>query len=442
MPIRPALYDGFNSPRDPDFTWKPSPHVPDERQDPHAPDYFTLLESVGHDGRNERADVIKAQTLLANAGYYDLAGTDGPTGWYGKPLELSMRKFQKDRGLTVDGIMLPGGETLAALQAETSGRLKSFRAPMPEEVDEHHNRLARGEAGLFTAAAAPDRPAGVAVEDRHSGSQPSLGLTVTSAPPAPGRPDQAPANENASGETQVAAAQSLLLPVLGAGAAAVAGAIGQSSKDKPQDSSGPPRDSQSDDIAARWEAFQAMNRAYLGEGLRHAFGDRLESRGNPNTAKSNDALIRACEEVIAEKVNPKGYKVEHVAGGTEEGAGVDKLKERGINSAGEYKKGGPGSSFPDVLFRDEKGNLIPLNSVTTDAKGNPIPWEGVSWKRLIFNIGHEVAGWLGKKKDGESDEEYFEKAKKKCEEVFDAYTRERAKGKPLDWRRRGEKPPE
>ncbi len=427
MPLRPSLYDSK-----PDPVWKTPPFVPDERQRGHIPDYFILRQSVGRDGRNDRSDVIKAQTLLANAGYYDLAGTGGPTGWYGKPLELSMLRFQRDRSLAADGLMLPGGETLAALQAETGQQLRPFRAPTPEEVDDHHNRLARGQSGLFTAAATPGRPAGVAVEDGPSGFQPDL----------QSRPDQLTANENASaGETQVAAAQ-MLWPILGLGSAIIGGAIGLAARNKPQASAKQPQDSDypAGIASARWEAFRAMNRAYLREGIRHAFGNRLESRGNPNTAWSNDALINACEQVIEEKVTPKGYKVRHVAGGTKDGAGNEKLKEHGIKDGG-HRKGGTGSSFPDVLFLDDEGNLIPLNTVTTDAAGKPTPWESGSWKRLVYNIGHEVAGWLGKKKNDQSEDEYFEAAKAKCEEVFDAYNRERAKGKPFDWRRRGEKPP-
>jgi hypothetical protein len=140
-------------------------------------------------------------------------------------------------------------------------------------------------------------------------------------------------------------------------------------------------------------------------------------------------------------VNPHGHGVVHEAGGTVEGKGEKPVPERGIKDR-EFRKGGTGSSFPDVLFRDDKGNLIPFNTVTVDARGNPVPREDGSWGRLLANIGHKVAGWIGKKQDDESDDEYFQKAKDKCEEVFDAYLDAMAKGKPLAGGLDAETPPE
>lgn len=94
------------------LSWKDNELEPDSGSE----DYFSLSSNVGREAFNDRADVIKAQTLLGHAGYIDLEPVKGPTGWYGKPLELGIRRYQKDNGLTVDGVMLPGGEP----EAETS----------------------------------------------------------------------------------------------------------------------------------------------------------------------------------------------------------------------------------------------------------------------------------------------------------------------------------
>jgi len=390
---------------------------PDIQRLSHDPDYFRLGRPVGREAANDRADVIKAQTLLANAGYYDLAGTDGPTGWYGQPLERALRRYQKDNDLTVDGVMRPGGETVSALQSALESRLGSHAAPSPADVDRHHDRLARGQSGLLTGAATDAAPAGVTTGG------------MDAARPRGGR----------NGEQQEANAA--FLNLLGMGAAAVTGAVMHKSLQEQQRRRQANPDDATGAAAAPWrqgddryQAFRAMNRAVLGEGVRHGFGDRLESSmGNENTRTSNNILIRACEAVIDKEVKPQGFDVKHIAGGSE--------KERGIRE-GEDGKGGRGSSFPDVLFRDEKGNFIPFNTVTENAQGQMIPREDKSWERLLYNIGHEVAGHLGKKGGDQSDEDYYKEAYRKCREVFARYREERRTRDKLDQRWGDRAPPE
>src|SRR3546814_11126854 len=103
-------------------------------------DLFRLSGSVGEQGDNDRQDVIKAQILFGNSGHFDLPGLGGPTGWPSEGLTRGMRGYQKDRGLTVDGIMLPGGETLDSLNSELGDRLAGEAVPTPDEVDSQHDR--------------------------------------------------------------------------------------------------------------------------------------------------------------------------------------------------------------------------------------------------------------------------------------------------------------
>ncbi|MBI4968658.1 MAG: peptidoglycan-binding protein [Rhodospirillales bacterium] len=81
---------------------------------PHDP--FTLTDGVGQGATNRRADVAKVETLLGAAGYHDLDRTEGPTGYFGETLNQSIRRFQKDRELEIDGYLRPKGETIISLK--------------------------------------------------------------------------------------------------------------------------------------------------------------------------------------------------------------------------------------------------------------------------------------------------------------------------------------
>lgn len=66
-------------------------------------------------GKNRRGDVAKVEGLMGAAGPLDLWQTDGPTGYYGARLEDAVKRFQKSKGLKVDGHLNPGGETIGSL---------------------------------------------------------------------------------------------------------------------------------------------------------------------------------------------------------------------------------------------------------------------------------------------------------------------------------------
>lgn len=114
-------------------------------------DLFSFSGSVGRFGANDRQDVIKAQALLANAGYYDLPTPGMPTGWPGGELTRALTRFQKDHGLEPDGTLLPlgpfgvaengAGETLATLRDKLSGHLEGFAPPSVQEADEFYRDL-------------------------------------------------------------------------------------------------------------------------------------------------------------------------------------------------------------------------------------------------------------------------------------------------------------
>lgn len=74
-----------------------------------------LSDAVGPEEPNLRPDVVKVETFLDRTGHLDLARTDGPTGYYGSRVDKSIRDFQRDGGLKVDGLVNPGGPTLRSL---------------------------------------------------------------------------------------------------------------------------------------------------------------------------------------------------------------------------------------------------------------------------------------------------------------------------------------
>lgn len=120
---------------------------------PDDNELFSFSGSVGPNGENRREDVIKAQILLGNSGHYRIAGKGAPTGWPGNELFRSIRAFQKEKGLQVDGLLLPPapqgvdrngiGETLVTLRADLGDKLAGYTAPTLEEVDAYYESEAR-----------------------------------------------------------------------------------------------------------------------------------------------------------------------------------------------------------------------------------------------------------------------------------------------------------
>jgi hypothetical protein len=120
---------------------------------PDDTDPFSFSGSVGRNGDNDRTDVIKAQTLLADAGYLELPSPGMPTGWAGEGLFRAIGKVQKANGLPVDGLLLPlrdgavgengEGETLQSLQGLLGGRMYGTVVPTPQDVDRFFEVYAR-----------------------------------------------------------------------------------------------------------------------------------------------------------------------------------------------------------------------------------------------------------------------------------------------------------
>jgi hypothetical protein len=157
-------------------------------------DPFSLSGPVGRDAGNDRADVIKVQTLLANAGYLDLPAPGVPTGWPGNDLYAGIARLQKDNGLEPDGVLLPlpaggtgpngEGETMQHLKDAIGPRVGGHAAPTPAQVDAfwtgRQNRPGAGDMGhqpFITTAQdriADGRPQGVILQDTVADRPPPL----------------------------------------------------------------------------------------------------------------------------------------------------------------------------------------------------------------------------------------------------------------------------
>lgn len=121
-----------------------NPHLPSRRPPGRSfAGLFDIAGPVGPEAENARDDVIRTQILLGQTGDLDLDSLGGPTGWPGGELTRGLRRYQRRKGLTVDGLMLPDGETIAALQDDLHDRLAGVRAPTTAEVDDFHDRMAR-----------------------------------------------------------------------------------------------------------------------------------------------------------------------------------------------------------------------------------------------------------------------------------------------------------
>ena len=77
-------------------------------------EYFEnpLKSNVGNNRTNDPADIIKTKRHLNKLGYFS---DDTEVPFITKAMEESIKKYQKDKSLRIDGIMYPHGETERAI---------------------------------------------------------------------------------------------------------------------------------------------------------------------------------------------------------------------------------------------------------------------------------------------------------------------------------------
>lgn len=432
-------------------------------------DLFRITGAVGPEAANARDDVIRAQILLGQTGDLDLDSLGGPTGWPGGELTRGLKRYQRRKGLTADGLMLPDGETINALQEDLYDRLARYKAPTTAEVDDHHDKLARYRADESENALPP----------RTALAMPGSGLPAyvralaentnqRRAEPQPLSAVMSDVDGDASlGFMPGAQVAQAALPVNPAMAAPVAGSAGASQQLPPGvtpemakagqqletwfdekvnllrlpvqtyhalskgEASAPPSEplDPATDSATKTPPLQPSApeepKEYSGDllawgtraiqaGIRDIFDTTVERHETDNTRLSSNVIVQACNEVIGENIRLYGF--EHVAGASLDGKGEKEVSEAAMKD-GAMNKGGGGHSFPDVLYKRGE-ELVGINSATESAPGRYIGREVRSFAKLVENMGRWVAAITGKKRPDEDIEEYRERARQVCEEAF------------------------
>lgn len=122
--------------------------VVDPTPDPVTPttptDSYPVLRSGAH---NE--SVRKAQQLLVKHGYD--VGSAGIDGWFGVSTLKAVKKFQSDKGLTVDGII--GASTWTALNKEPAKKEEPISPAEPVQPSTNRPTIGVGNSGEYVKEA-------------------------------------------------------------------------------------------------------------------------------------------------------------------------------------------------------------------------------------------------------------------------------------------------
>lgn len=89
-----------------------------------------IQKPVGNNMANEQEDVFSVKRALSSLGRF---GEEEPNGFITRRMDRSIKAFQRERGLKVDGILLPGGETEDALLAGLRNAEATVLRQTPEE---------------------------------------------------------------------------------------------------------------------------------------------------------------------------------------------------------------------------------------------------------------------------------------------------------------------
>ena len=82
-----------------------------------------IAGTVGDQRENKPEDVRRVKSALDRLGYFDFAREPEPHGYVTREMDAGLRRYQKDRGLRVDGWLKPGGETEKALLEDLTWRV-------------------------------------------------------------------------------------------------------------------------------------------------------------------------------------------------------------------------------------------------------------------------------------------------------------------------------
>ena len=364
-------------------------------------DLFSFTGSVGRFGDNNRDDVIKAQALLANAGYYDLPDPGMPTGWPGGELNRALTRFQKDHGLEPDGTLVPVppggvtqtglGETVQALKLQLFDRLQRHAPPTVMEVDRFYRGRRPGESD-------PETNVVLRSSDGDGKTGEPIGLKpVLRDEPPPSRFEPQAGEQTAflAPAVQIGTRVIPQIPNLLRGLGILAPAatlplsgdtqkpadIADNDATRPPEPAQPEEDRQQQDFAkpqrgriiiaedgkelhvpplGTWADKLSPESRQIAEALNDALTEEMAikgggSRGSEHTQEGVNAGIQGCLEAL-ETVLPEAV-IEHIAGGNKKGdANKDPLSEEHLwefdADGNPVRKGSNRSDWTIVVLRN------------------------------------------------------------------------------------------
>ena len=246
------------------------------------PALFDLAAGIGANERNKREDVVGIEQALSLTGDYDLALTEGPTGYMSNAKGRAIMAFQERNGLRVDGQILPGGPTVRALEKQLV-RTAPTRAVSPARergtAGEASGGRRKAEDEVQVAALPLVIAGGVALWPEIAGIAAFAGKALL-------------------------------------GGAALAGLLSLRG-DTPEGSTKP----------AEGDAEARHREALHTRGVDVFLKPFQESRGDEHTERGNSIVVSECDKVLREEFPELKGRIEHSGGATVGGEGKKKVKE-------------------------------------------------------------------------------------------------------------------
>lgn len=428
-----------------------------------ADDLFSFAGSVGRFGDNNRDDVIKAQALLANAGYYDLPDPGMPTGWPGGELNRALTRFQKDHGLEADGTLLPldpsgvtetgVGETVQALQNQLSDRLQRFAPPTVNEVDRFYRGRRPGE---------PEPETDIVLKSADSDADEPIGMkpVMSDALPEQIKPKAGEQTAFLAPAVQIGVRLAPQIPNLLRGLGIMAPATtlplsgdSQQPTDKPDNDAQrpaepaqPEEDRQQQDFArpqrgriiiaedgkelhvpplGDWAKDLSPEDRQIADGLSDAFAiemaKRPGSRGDEWTQKGVDMYVQGCLEAANKDLPKLAENLRHIAGGTQDGKGVTLLPEEYLSNVINGMKARLGSGRSDFTLEFFRNVVLRFRANTTSKRADGVTNTTDEQNRLEnldrLSLGNgDYVAEFAKFPEGMSEKEMFKQARRACGE--------------------------
>lgn len=376
---------------------------------------YQLDAPVGRRGDNGRIDVAKIETLLGRAGYLDLAPTDGPTGYYGTRVEDALKRFQKDGDLKADGLVNPGGPTLAALTRATAANENGSSSKAPSLLESGSERIET--QGSTDEPAKKQQHAAMLLDglgrkvvmppQYTPPGQPMAPIPLSPRHVLPGRPPipiPLPPLPLPPGPAESAKDRVPQKPPI----------VGQ---DRPTGST-PPTPANDNDQKPILPGPSPTD-LFLEELLRPY---RENRRGDGFTQYGNDMIVQEGRKILETEFPDLKDQIEHAGGASIDGLGEKKIEEKYFKNF--ETKGKKGSSYPDIYYKhktlleEDPGHHGALNTVDIYKSGDPTKRERDNKDKLIKNMKSDLVETLPKFRPGDDELAFREASRTALRRLF------------------------